>query len=780
MPDFFSSAHFAFFVELFVKSGLVLGVGLAAWAALRGRSAALRHFLLTVFLVGLLALPFLTVLPGGWAVRILPAAPLRVEPFPSMIAPMPPTESRTIVRVDAAMDPIAAPGPARPAPSRVAPTVGPAGSRPVKSPMTAFVLVWLLGAVLILGRLGVGLAAARRWTREGRPLAYPDWRVLLVRFRAAVSLNRSVRLRRHDRVSVPFTWGLWRPAVLMPGAVEDWSEDERSTALFHELAHVKRVDYLIMLLARLSLAVYWLNPLTWVVFRVLRREQEKACDELVLKAGIKPSTYAQNLLSFRSRMGSRWSPAEALLGLFGRTSFSDRLAAILNSKLNSTEVQMKTKGILVFAVVLALALVGLAHPAGPASDKAPKPVAAASAASAPAEIAAPAAAGQTAAAVAQEPEKEKKDKPKPEPGKDIIKKMVFVPGPGHESRIEVKVTRGGKVESYVFDGTTVNIKTDAKGRAVLVTSGGKEIELGDGAQVRLEVRGGDWSLHKEKEVIRLDKGDVFDVTTEGLPAPEGVTIIEEAPEAPAVVGEPAPPAEAVPPGQAAPAQPAPPAVSVPPAKAAPVSPATPAPPANRGDIFVYRTAPRAESHYYVGSDKGLEEKLKQIREQLKQVKEKKLSLDELDKSLAALEESLKHELKVTWVGREAAGKAVECPEPRIYVTRKSGEKPGEVIITRPSTHISGEGRPRVEVTIRNKEGVTMVFKLEDVGQEAYARLKDRIRKALPEGYKADFDQDGKRVVVTIKNPKASGEDLERLVEKLSGIIDQELEREPSK
>jgi hypothetical protein len=134
--------------------------------------------------------------------------------------------------------------------------------------------------------------------------------------------------------------------------------------LFSTSCHIKRADFLVLVLVRLSLAVFWFNPLSWVVFRRLKNEQESACDERVLRTGVKPSTYAANLLFFKSAAGARLSHFAALLGLLGLggSAFNERLASILKQKWTFQEVKMKTKIMLFCAVILAVALIGLARP----------------------------------------------------------------------------------------------------------------------------------------------------------------------------------------------------------------------------------------------------------------------------------------------------------------------------------------------------------------------------------------------------------------------------------
>ncbi|HSA95070.1 MAG TPA: M56 family metallopeptidase, partial [Acidobacteriota bacterium] len=360
-----------------LRTTAVLTLALAAASAAKRRPAAVRHFILSAALIGLLVLPFLTLVPVGWRAPLLPRwmAPAAARSGP--LAPAAGTEKPGVSAAfersvepevgritspdDASPRLIAGPAagsrgesPAGSAPPIAGPTVIPARPAGVEPPAPsksagrravdlAFGFFWTAGIAILALRLGLGLAGALRLTMEGTPLGDPSWRVLLERFLALVPLRRRVRLKSHPGVLIPLTWGWRRPTVLMPRGADGWSEEDRSSALFHELSHIKRRDFVVMLLVRASLALFWWNPLGWIVYRELLKEQELACDELVLRAGIKPSSYAASLLAFRRSAGFRWNPSAALLGMLGRSSFQERLAAILKHKLVSMEVKMRTK-----------------------------------------------------------------------------------------------------------------------------------------------------------------------------------------------------------------------------------------------------------------------------------------------------------------------------------------------------------------------------------------------------------------------------------------------------
>src|SRR6185503_13599152 len=112
-----------------------------------------------------------------------------------------------------------------------------------------------------------------------------------------LGVRQPVRLERSAQATMPLTWGAWRPILLLPAEADNWSPARRRMVLLHELAHIRRWDWLTQMLAHAACAVYWFNPLVWLAARQMRIERERACDDLVLAAGAKASDYAEELLA---------------------------------------------------------------------------------------------------------------------------------------------------------------------------------------------------------------------------------------------------------------------------------------------------------------------------------------------------------------------------------------------------------------------------------------------------------------------------------------------------
>jgi TonB family protein len=173
---------------------------------------------------------------------------------------------------------------------------------------------WLLGAALMLLRAAVGRAGVvvlqRRSTRIG-----------------SVS-GIDVRLAG---VQTPMLAGLLRPAILMPLAAREWTEEQRRMVVAHEMTHFHRGDIWTNLLAQMVRAAFWFHPVVWMLIARLSREQELACDEAVVAAGHSPHEYAAFLLDEVRGLKSGDLLACSMAGS-GAKSLKQRFASLLDAR----------------------------------------------------------------------------------------------------------------------------------------------------------------------------------------------------------------------------------------------------------------------------------------------------------------------------------------------------------------------------------------------------------------------------------------------------------------
>jgi beta-lactamase regulating signal transducer with metallopeptidase domain len=337
LPD---SALLAAVMDAAVRGTIILLAALAATALMRRSSASARHLVWLAALTALLLLPVVRGFVPEW--RVLPAAPV----FAASSAP-------------ASTDPNAAPSSSTvdPAP-RTAPAA-PLVAEPLRAPIqlpvdwkTLALLAWAAGAALLGLRLAYGLARVRWIERRATELTDDGWVRLTDGLARRLGLGRIVRLLREPGATVPMTWGIFRPVILLPGEADGWDDERRRVVLAHELAHVRRWDALTQWVAHLALAVYWFNPLVWVAVRRLREEREHACDDAVLEIGTRPAEYADHLLDIVRSLGSAHGTTAAALAMARRSQFEGRLLAILDNAVRRNGVS-RAAGLATAAAALA-------------------------------------------------------------------------------------------------------------------------------------------------------------------------------------------------------------------------------------------------------------------------------------------------------------------------------------------------------------------------------------------------------------------------------------------
>jgi len=750
-----------------LKTTAVLILALLAAAAAKKRPAAFRHFILSSALIGLLLLPVLTLAPFGWHSRLLPAwmaGPASVEAGSAPADGILDAAENTALesglglsvegpaidgRGSARSKTIAAePGASPLEPSSPSPSDGPPD--PARGPRRGAIglllaFLWATGAAALLARLSFGLAGAGRLTAEGTPLDTPAWRALLARFLALVTFRREVSLKSHPEVLVPLTCGWRKPTVLFPEGADAWSDDERSSALLHELSHVRRADFVVMLLVRASLALYWWNPLCWIVCREIQKEQEIACDELVLRAGIRPSTYAATLLAFRRSARFRWNPSAALLGMLGRSSFQDRLAAILKQKLTLMEVKMKTKIMLALTLVLAVALIGTARPvsATGAAEGLTVPLfdidVPAGGPARPEQAVARVAEQQKAETAEKAKQAEKaKAAEKAAQEKAVAKTVVIKPVTVEGKPIEVVITEGDQVRKIVIE-KPLTITKGKDGATLVLTVDGQEVEVLRGEPLRLEIKGGELKVLKEGQTLKIGDGKAFSIVKKG--DLEGQAVYFVGTTEPEIVFDKIKAAEeaevAEEGGQvfvkirgdrkegetwvAAPAK-TPKVVEVAPERAA------------KADIWIAEGKPLS----WKTVDDNMLEKVQALQEQVQAIKAKKMDITALEDSLKKLEAELKAneeklrelKVKVEKVPADVAvikkAKAAEA-EARTGVWVYEKGKPDQAAKTRVMIGSDDKDKGTISLIFTGQEG--------EAGKLAFERALVTLRKDLPEGAK---------------------------------------------
>ncbi|UCC74053.1 MAG: M56 family metallopeptidase [Gemmatimonadota bacterium] len=336
----------AIVLDAAVKGTVVLILAGAVSLAFRWAPASFRHLVWSLALGAVLLLPALTPLLPRWSVRGLPSfsaeRPEVVESGPVSVA----RESRSVAATVAPLP--RERGAERAAPiaradRRLAGTAGPvAGERLSVSELaegrtraglpwgTVLPLVWLTGALVVLAGIALGVARTRQLAGRARPLTSSRLKNVAAQLAAELGLSRRVVVLQCRGSCMPMTWGLVWPRLLVPAEAEDWSDDLLRAVILHELAHVRRFDYVTQQLARLACAIHWFNPLVWMAARRLRIEREMACDDEVLQAGSRASDYAGHLLDVALSLRRR--PLLAAVAMARASHLSDRVRAVLDAR----------------------------------------------------------------------------------------------------------------------------------------------------------------------------------------------------------------------------------------------------------------------------------------------------------------------------------------------------------------------------------------------------------------------------------------------------------------
>jgi len=359
----------------FLWQGAALAaLALAALLALRRAKPAARYLALLVVLAAMVAAPVATflVLPGI-------AAPVSVAPPAAEPArghsPAPPA-------IDLSASTAAhLPAPAGSSPAGPAPRLAQAWQW-LDARLAWVAAGWAVGVILLSLRLLLGwIGVARVRRRKAQPAA-ERWQTAMAALAQRLRVARPVRLLESAAAQVPTVIGWLRPVILLPASALIGLTSQQVEALIaHELAHIRRGDYLVNLLQTVVETLLFYHPAVWWVSHRIRVEREHCCDDLAVSCCGDPLAYARALTEMEHLRSAAPRPALAA----GGGSLPGRVYRLLGAAPAPCRHRASwLAGALALAAVAAL---GLSIAAGGCKRKPPTPAESAAAKTAAAKAA---------------------------------------------------------------------------------------------------------------------------------------------------------------------------------------------------------------------------------------------------------------------------------------------------------------------------------------------------------------------------------------------------------
>jgi len=346
-----------FTISILIKSTLILLFTIALVILLKKSSASLRHFVICLGLLGLFLLPVFQHFTPTIEIEMpivehldLEAVPLIWNAHPSLIEPSK-KKSPELIQQDIDVPVVAVPPPLNTSQKTVP-------FFQVNMDVKAVLLwIWILGCTVFSMRVLVQIIRIWFINRKSKSIS-------LSLEDLDLQMKRKVKFLSNPMIKTPMTFGLFQPKVLLPTTAQTWTKEQMEIVLLHELAHIKRHDYLLHLLGLLTLSFYWFHPLVWLLQKWQQSEREKACDEYVLKQGISKTNYAESLVSIaRNMLTKRTHRWHSSLPMAASSETKKRVLAILKFDLQQWQFTrwMQWRWVGFFACVLPL--LAAIHPA---------------------------------------------------------------------------------------------------------------------------------------------------------------------------------------------------------------------------------------------------------------------------------------------------------------------------------------------------------------------------------------------------------------------------------
>ena len=206
---------------------------------------------------------------------------------------------------------------------------------------------YLLGIVWFALRLLYNYFQTNQLKTSGLTALEVNWQQRIIQLADKINIHKKVRAYFSQHIDTPMMIGFFKPMILLPLAtMNHLSVQQFEAILLHELAHIRRNDYLLNLLQSVVDTILFFNPFTWWITKNIRDEREKCCDEMVLQLS-DPYHYARALLALEEPLRNR---ALVMTAVGKHSQLLHRIKNIMEMKNNRINLRQKFIALMVIAI----------------------------------------------------------------------------------------------------------------------------------------------------------------------------------------------------------------------------------------------------------------------------------------------------------------------------------------------------------------------------------------------------------------------------------------------
>lgn len=226
----------------------------------------------------------------------------------------------------------------------------------IEKHIPSLVNIWSIGVILFMIRLASSLADIRQLHQKKHfPLEEGIKQFGLEKCRQ-LGIRHAVQILQSTSLDMPITYGILKPVVLIPTSLLlHISPAQLEAIIAHELAHIKRYDYVFNLIQRITEVVYFFHPAFWWINSEIRKYREMACDEIAVSSGIAPTDLAYGLATVLNH-AQKQIPEMAMAASKKSTPTLDRIKRIMGIKTDTTQPTTLTSITMILTLLIGATL----------------------------------------------------------------------------------------------------------------------------------------------------------------------------------------------------------------------------------------------------------------------------------------------------------------------------------------------------------------------------------------------------------------------------------------